>query len=110
MKRKPVIKTNKKYLVIGLLAALLLSLYYLSLQKKKEGLKGKKRKEGMDTNKKNKSTEQILREKLEGFKKKIEKMKDEKEELKEEKEGLERNIEKIQSKLNNAESINKIKF
>jgi len=105
MKRKAVIKPTQKYIVIGLLVVLFLSLYYLSFQKKKEGF--------FETNKytrtdKNKSTEEILREKLENFKEKLENIKDEKNDLQKENQGLQKNIEKMQSKLNNAESLNKI--
>ena len=100
MKRKAVIKPNKKYLVIGLLAALFLSLYYLSLQKKKEGMKDKE----------NMSTEERLRQKLEGFKEKLEKMQNEKEGLIEENEVLQEDKKKVESKLRNAESISKIKI
>ena len=53
MKRRGVPKTNKKIVVIGLLLALFLSLYYLSLQKKKEGMKnGKGKKEKREKKKK----------------------------------------------------------
>ena len=34
MKRRSVPKTNKKYFIFGLLLALFLSLYYLSIQKR----------------------------------------------------------------------------
>ena len=114
MKRKAVVKPNKKYLVIGLLAALFLSLYYLSLQKKKEGMKGKGKDKGKDKEgmkgKENKSTEEKLREKLEGFKEKLEKMQNEKEELMEENEVLQEDKKKVESKLRNVESISKIKI
>ena len=106
MKRRAVPKTNKKFVVIGLLLALFLSLYYLSLQKKKEGMKeGKYKKK-----KKNLSTEEKLRNKLEGFKEKIERIQNKNDELIEEKEDLIVENEKIQSKLNNKKSIEKIKI
>jgi len=121
MKRRIAPKSNKKYVIIGLLLALFLSLYYLSLQKKKEGMKNKKKegmknkkKEGMKTKKKNDddnlSTEQILRQKLAMFKKKIEKMSNDKRALKGENVNLKNDIEMFESKLNNKESIEKIKI
>jgi len=107
MKRRAAPKTNKKFVVIGLLLALFLSLYYLSLQKKKEGMKeGKESKD--KKKKKNLSTEEKLRNKLEGFKEKLKKMRNENEGLIEEKEDLQKENEKIQSKLNNKISIEKI--
>ena len=108
MKRRGAPRTNKKFVVIGLLLALFLSLYYLSLQKKKEGMK-----EGrIDKNKKKKknlSTEEKLRIKLEGFKEKIKRMRNEKEGSIEEKEGLIEENEKFKSKERNKKSIDKIK-
>jgi len=111
MKRRIAPKSNKKYVIIGLLLALFLSLYYLSLQKKKEGMKNKK-KEGMKkkNDDDNLSTEQILRQKLAMFKKKIEKMSNDKRALKGENDNLKNDIEMFESKLNNKESIEKIKI
>src|SRR6056300_704863 len=109
MKRRGAPKTNKKFVVIGLLLELFLSLYYLSLQKKKEGMK-EGRRDKDKKKKKNLSTEEKLRNKLEGFKEKIERMQNKNDKLIEEKEGLIEENEKIQSKLNNKKSIEKIKI
>ena len=98
MKKRIAPKPNKKYVIIGLLLALFLSLYYLSLQKKKEGMKNKK-KEGMKKkDDDNLSTEQILRKKVEGFKRKIEKMSNDKRILKGENENLKNEVEMFESK------------
>lgn len=108
MKRRSVPKTNKKYFIFGLLLALFLSLYYLSIQKKKEGMKSKSKRQGYKNKKENMTTEDLLREKIEGFKEKLEKLKDEKNALIEENEELEEDKKKVESKLRNVESINKI--
>ena len=87
MKRRTLPKSNKKYVVLGLLAVLFVSLYYLSFQKKREGMANRRDKKKDNVEKKNKkenmSTEEILRKKIEGFKEKLEKMSNEKKELEE---------------------------
>lgn len=112
MKRRTLPKSNKKYVVIGLLAVLFLSLFFLSFQKKREGMTNRRKKNDIEKKKKdeNLSTEDILRNKIEGFKEKLEKMRDEKKELEEKNEDLKEETEKAKSKLKNEQDINRIKL
>ena len=115
MKRRTLPKSNKKYVVIGLLAVLFLSLFFLSFQKKREGMANRRDKKNNEVEKKkrkndNDSTENILRNKIEGFKEKLEKMRDEKKELEEKNESLKEETEKVKSKLKNEQDINRIKL
>ena len=114
MKRRTLPKSNKKYVVLGLLAVLFLSLFFLSFQKKREGMANRRGKKNTNVEKKKKdenlSTEDILRNKIEGFKKKLEKMTDEKKELEEKNEDLKEETEKVKSELKNEQDINSIKL
>lgn len=116
MKRRTLPKSNKKYVVLGLLAVLFLSLFFLSFQKKREGMANrrdnKNKNKNVEKKKKdeNLSTEEILRNKIEGFKEKLEKMRDEKKELEEQNEDLKEESEKVKSKLKNEQDINRIKL
>ena len=112
MKRRKLPKYNKNYVVIGLLAVLFLSLFFLSFQKKREGMTNRRKKNDIEKKKKdeNLSTEDILRNKIEGFKEKLEKMRDEKKELEEKNEDLKEETEKAKSKLKNEQDINRIKL
>jgi hypothetical protein len=73
------------------------------MDKKNKKVEKKKKDENL-------STEDILRNKIEGFKKKLEKMTDEKKELEEKNEDLKEETEKVKSKLKNEQDINSIKL
>ena len=115
MKRRTLPKSNKKYVVLGLLAVLFLSLFFLSFQKKREGMstgRNNKGKKDIEKKKKNEnfSTEDILRDKIENFKQKLENMRNEKKELEGKNEELKEGMEKAKSDLKNEQDINRVKI
>lgn len=116
MKRRTLPKSNKKYVVLGLLAVLFLSLFFLSFQKKREGMSNRRKNKGekKDIEKKKKiendSTEDILRDKIENFKQKLENMRNEKKELEGKNEELKEGMEKAKSDLKNEQDINRVKI